>query len=123
MIILFSFSRQFFNPQIHKAELIKVTSPDKLYPVLRLTLTGRYLFDVVLHNCDFHLGFPFGKNDEKTKIKRLSTGENFERLILEESMEEKYAESLITISDHGAILLLTTQFGQCEYMLTRDNIR
>ena len=116
-------SRQFFHPQIQKAELIKITTPNATSPILRLTLTGRYLFDVVLHKCDFQLGFPFCKNDEKTRIKRLSTGENFERLILEESMDKKNIECLVTMSDHGSMLLLTTQFGQCEYMLTRDNIR
>ena len=86
-------------------------------------MTGRYLFDVVLQKCDFQIGFPFCKNDEKVKIKKLSTGENFERLILEELMDERNSECLVTMSDHGSILLLTTQFGQCEYMLTRQNIR
>ena len=116
-------SRQFFHPQIQKAELIKITTPNATSPILRLTLTGRYLFDVVLHKCDFQLGFPFCKNEERTRIKRLSTGENFERLILEELMDKKDIECLVTMSDHGSMLLLTTQFGQCEYMLTRDDIR
>ena len=66
MTLLF---RQFFDPQIHKAELIKITTPSTSNPILRLTLTGRYLFDVVLHKCDFQIGFPFCKDDEKVRIK------------------------------------------------------
>ena len=115
--------RQLFKPQIHKAELIKVTPPDNKNQILRLTLTGRYLFDVVLAQCQFQIGFPFGTKEDNVTIKKLSTGENFERLVLEEVLEDSNVDNLLTLSDHGAILVFATQFGMCEYILRREHIR
>ena len=91
---------------------------------MSLALTGRYLFDVVLPQCDFgQIGFPFAKDEKKTKINTRSENETFGRLILNESMEGRNADNQVSISDHGAKLVLTTQFGQCETILTRENIR
>ena len=42
---------------------------------------------------------------------------------LEEEMGEKNVECLVSISDLGTKLLHTTQFGECDFILTRDNIR
>ena len=100
-----------------------VTSPDNRNPTLRLTLTGRYLFDIVLDKCQFQIGFPFGTNSDKVTIKKLSTGENLERLVLEETLEENNVNSVLALSDHGSILILVTQFGMCEYILRREQIR
>jgi len=77
----------------------------------------------VLDKCQFQIGFPFGVNVDKVTIKKLSTGENLERLVLEEALDGNNADSLLAISDHGLILILATQFGLCEYVLCRDHIR
>ena len=105
------------------AELVNVKACDNRKNILRLTLTGRHLFDVVLEKCQFQIGFPFGKNEEVVTIKKLSTGENFERLVLEEDQTNIDADNLLNISDHGATLMLTTQFGVCEYLLGHNQIR
>ena len=121
--MLHRFYRQLFTPEIHRAELIKVTHPDNKNQILRLTLTGRYLFDVVLDQCQFQIGFPFGTNEDNVTIKKLSTGENFERLVLEEVIDDRNVDRLLIISDHGALIVFTTQFGMCEYILRREHIR
>jgi hypothetical protein len=77
----------------------------------------------VLDKCQFQIGFPFGINVDKVTIKKLSTGENLERLVLEEALEGSNVDSLLAISDHGSILILATQFGLCDYILCREHIR
>ena len=86
-------------------------------------MTGRYLFDVVLERCQFQIGFPFGIKEDNVTIKKLSTGENFERLVLEEVLEDNTVNNLLAVSDHGSILVFATQFGMCEYILRREHIR
>ena len=104
--------------------MIKVVSSDNKHQTLRLTLTGCNLFDIVLEKCQFQIGFPFGTSENNVTIKKLSTGENFERLVLEEGLEgNSRVDDFLTISDHGSLLLFATQFGTCEYILRREHIR
>ena len=77
----------------------------------------------MLDKCQFQIGFPFGVNVDKVTIKKLSIGENVERLVLEEALEGNNTDSLLSISDHGLVLNLATQFGLCKYILCRDQIR
>ena len=82
------------------------------------------MFDIVLAKCQFQIGFPFGTSENNVTIKKLSTGENFERLVLEEGLEgNSRVDDFLTISDHGSLLLFATQFGTCEYILRREHIR
>ena len=105
-----------YNPLINSVELTKA-SGEKSF--LKLSFTGKNLFDVVLDLCQFDFNFPFANKKENVKIKKFSMGENIERLVIEEETND----SSIAISDHGISLLLVTQFGQCEKVLLCENVR
>ena len=105
-----------YNPLINSVELTKA-SGEKSF--LKLSFTGKNLFDVVLDLCQFDFNFPFANKKENVKIKKLSMGENIERLVIEEETKD----SSIAISDHGISLLLVTQFGECEKVLLCENVR
>ena len=103
-----------YDPFIISVELAKA-SGEKSF--LKLSFTGKNLFDVVLDLCQFNFSFP--NKMEKVKIKKVSIGENIERLVIEEETEHKS----IAMSEHGINLLLVTQFGECEKILQRENLR
>ena len=105
-----------YNPLINSVELTKA-SGEKSF--LKLSFTGKNLFDVVLDLCQFDFNFPFANKKENVKIKKFSMGENIERLVIEEETND----SSIAISDHGISLLLVTQFGECEKVLLCENVR
>ena len=54
-----------YLPNIHFAELIKLTSEDS--PRLRLRLIGQNLTHIVLRKSLFSFGFPFATNPEKVR--------------------------------------------------------
>ena len=43
--------------------------------------------------------------------------------MLEEVIDDRNVDRLLIISDHGALIVFTTQFGMCEYILRREHIR
>ena len=96
-----------FNSLINSVELTKVKGEKSF---LELSFTGEYLCDAVLDLYHFEFNFPFGKNKENSKIKKILMGKNIERLVI----QQKYEDSLVAILDHGINLLLVTQFGECE---------
>ena len=105
-----------YKPLINSVELTKANGERSF---LKLSFTGKNLFDMVLDLCRFDFNFPFAKNKQNVKIKKLSMGENIERLVIEEEMKD----SSITISDHGIRLLLVTQFGECDKVLLGEDVR
>ena len=82
-----------YIPVIHSVKLSKVDDRDTT--ILRLSFTGLHLFDVVLSLCEFHFNYPFAGNIELTTVKKLSMGEQVQRVIIEEPYKEDLA-----ISDH-----------------------
>ena len=105
-----------YLPEITSAELVRVQSHDR--DILRLRLTGYHLFNHVLDLCSFDFGFPFGNKEDNVIVKRMALGTDVERVII----EEKYV-SAPNISDHGTLIRFATQFGQCEYIIRRSQIR
>ena len=111
--ILFNYP---YQPVIHSVELSKVKGKKSF---LNLSFIGKNLFDVVLDLCQFDFNFPFLKNRENVTIKKISMGKNIERLVIKDEMKD----FSISISDHGTRLLLVTQFGKCEKLILRENVR
>ena len=105
-----------FRPKIYSVELTK-SRGDKIF--LKLSFTGKYIHNVVLDLCQFNFGFPFGKNKEKVKTIKSFTAERIQRLVIEEEIEDDN----IALADQGTVLLLVTQFGECEEMLRPGNVR
>ena len=105
-----------YDPFIISVELAKASGQKSF---LKLSFTGKNLFDVVLDLCQFNFNFPFARKKEKVKIKNVSMGENIERLVIEEETEYRS----IAMSNHGINLLLVTQFGECEKILQPENLR
>jgi hypothetical protein len=105
-----------YLPEITSAELVRVQSHDR--DILRLRLTGYNLFNHVLELCSFDFGFPFGTKEESVIVKRMALGTDVERVII----EEDYSQAP-NISDHGTMVKFATQFGQCEYVIRRNQIR
>ena len=108
--------RSKYLPEITSAELVRVQSHDR--DILRMRLTGYHLFNHVLELCSFDFGFPFGNKEDNVIVKRMALGTDVERVII----EEKYVNAP-NISDHGTLIKFTTQFGQCEYIIRRSQIR
>ena len=111
-IIKFEYS---FSPSIDSVEVTKA-KVEKSF--LKLSFTGKNIYDVVLNLCKFHFSFPFAKNKENVKIQKSSIRENIERLVAQEEMKN----STIQIADHGIMLVLVTQFGECEEILRPENV-
>ena len=105
-----------FYPTIDKAELTTVTGLEIM--ILRLSLVGKNISEICLPWCVFQFGFPFGKHEE-TVVKKIPLGNGKEKIVIEQPMRA----SNLSISDHGAVLHLATQFGSCDALLPRQNIR
>ncbi len=105
-----------YTPEISSAELVRVQSRHK--DILRLRVTGCNLFDIVLEQCQFNFGFPFGRSKDKAVVKKMPLGTKVERVIF----EEDYAEAP-AISDHGTTILLATRFGDCQYLMNKGQFR
>ena len=105
-----------FAPVIHSVELVKVENRGT--SILRLSFTGVHLLEIVLEQCQFHFNFPFASNKDNTTVKKVFMGENIQRLVLEDTCQEN-----IAISDHGINLIFVTQFGKCEKILRREDMR
>ena len=60
-----SLKKNWYLPNIHFAELIKIASEDS--PRLRLRLIGQNLTHVVLRKSLFSFGFPFATNPDKVR--------------------------------------------------------
>ena len=105
-----------FKPLIYSVELTQAKGEKSF---LKLSFKGKNLFGVVLDRCQFDFDFPFANKKENVKIKNLSMGENIERLVIEEETDDRS----IAVSDHGIRLLIVTQFGECEKILRRENVR
>ena len=108
--------RSKYLPEITSAELVRVQSHDR--DILRLRLTGYHLFNHVLELCSFDFGFPFGNKEDNVIVKRMALGTDVERVII----EEDYVNAP-NISDHGTLIRFATQFGQCEHIIRRSQIR
>ena len=61
---------------------VEVTKANGERSFLKSSFTGKNLFDMVLDLCRFDFNFPFAKNKENVKIKKLSMSENIERLVI-----------------------------------------
>ncbi len=107
-----------FKPSVISAELVRVCS--RYSDILRLRVTGRNLFELVLDDCQFGcLGFPFASCTADVAVRKmLLPNENLERIILEEDFKEVPA-----IAEYGASIKLATQFGDCVYTMRKDAFR
>ena len=68
-----------YKPLINSVEVTKANGERSF---LKSSFTGKNLFDMVLDLCRFDFNFPFAKNKENVKIKKLSMSENIERLVI-----------------------------------------
>ncbi len=105
-----------YLPNVTSAELVRVQSRHS--DILRLRITGYNLFNIVLEQCCFNFGFPFGGNSDKVIVKKMPLGTSVERIIFEEAYAEPPA-----ISDHGTTIVLATQFGDCQYLMNKHQFR
>lgn len=105
-----------YSPVIHSVKLVKVIGKENI--ILRLSFTGLHLFDIVLQLCQFHFNYPFASNHESSTVKKVSMGEQVQRVIIEEQFKED-----LSISDHGSIMKFVTQFGICHKKISREDIR
>ena len=105
-----------YKPVIHSVELVKGKGQTIS---LKLSLTGENLDNVVLDLCHFDFNFLFAKSKENLSIKNMSIGDNVERLVIEQEMED----ISISVAVHRTRLLLVTQFGECEAFILPENIR
>ena len=90
-----------FAPVVQFVELRK-TKGEK--DVLKLSLTGKYLYCIVLELCLFGFSFPFLRNKNCIELKKIQLGENIERLLLIGQMPD----TTIAISNYGLRVLLVT---------------
>merc|ERR1711892_180659 len=105
-----------FKPSLQSAELAAVTGPAIM--ILRLVLVGENIFQICLGQCLFQFGFPFGQ-PEVAIVKKIPLGSKVEKVIVEQAM----TLSDISVSDHGSNVHLATQFGSCDYLMPKKNIR
>lgn len=105
-----------FKPEIISAELVRVHAHGKDY--LRLRLTGRHLFEFIIEKCVFNFGYPFATNPAMFTSKKVFQTDNIETLIFEEEFREDPC-----VSDHGSTIKLVSKFGECEYLLRKEQIR
>ena len=105
-----------FAPVVQSVELRKTKGEQD---VLKLSLTGKYLHGVVLELCQFDFRFPFVRNKNCIELKKISLGENIERLLLIGQMPD----TTIAISDYGVRVQLVTQFGEVQTFIRRENVR
>ena len=52
-------------------------------------------------------------------MKKIPLGNNKEKIVIEQPIKS----SNLSMSDHGAVLHLATQFGSCDFVLPRQNVR
>merc|ERR1719319_938821 len=105
-----------FQPSVSSAELAAVTGPEVM--ILRLVIIGENIFEVCLSQCLFDFGFPFGQPGMAV-VKKIPLGEKGEKIVVEQAI----TTTDISVSDHGSNLHLATQFGSCDYLMPRKNIR
>ena len=109
--------KNIFEPVIHSVQLCKIKNSSGT-ELLRMSFTGMHLYEIVLEKCQFYFSFPFARDAEKTTVKKVSMGESIQRLVIEEPLKEQFV-----MPDHGTNLLLVTQFGMCEKIIHRADLR
>jgi len=105
-----------FKPSLQSAELAAVTGPAIM--ILRLVLVGENIFQICLGQSSFQFWFPFGQPDVAI-VKKIPLGSKVEKVVVEQAM----TLSDISVSDHGSNIHLATQFGSCDYLMPKKNIR
>lgn len=103
-----------FKPLICSVDLTIIKKREKRF--VKLSFTGKYIYNVVSDLCQFYLGVHFVINNEKVKIKELSMGKYIEWLVFEQEIEYP-----MTINFPNR-LRLVTQFGECDKALLPENV-
>ena len=81
--------------------------------ILRLVLVGQNLFQICLPSCVFQFGFPFGQEELGAVVKRIPLGSDKEKVVVEQALHNQD----ISISDHGANIIIATQVDQLTHLL------